>query len=63
MAQTMTTGGLAKYLKLHEMTIRKYAGKGIIPGKWNGQCWHFKKEEIDSWLAGENPRRKKGKDS
>jgi excisionase family DNA binding protein len=32
MTQIMTTREIAEYLKLHEITICKYAAEGAIPG-------------------------------
>ena len=52
MAQIMTTRELAKYLKMHEVSILKYANKGIIPAKRIGRVWRFEKEAIDHWIAG-----------
>ena len=52
MPQIMTTKELAEYLKLHEITICKYASKGTIPGIRIGRVWRFDKESIDRWIAG-----------
>ena len=51
MAEIMTTKELAKYLKLHEITICKYAAKGLIPAIRLGRSWRFDKEAIDEWIA------------
>jgi excisionase family DNA binding protein len=47
----MTTKELAKYLKLNEITIGKYAAKGLIPAIRIGGVWRFHKEVIDQWIA------------
>jgi len=47
----MTTKELAKYLKLHEITIGKFAAKGLIPAIRIGRVWRFDKEVIDQWIA------------
>ena len=52
MPEIMTTKELAKYLKLHEITIGKYAAKGEIPGLRIGKLWRFDKEVIDRWISG-----------
>ena len=52
MAKIMTTKELAKYLKLHEITICKYAAEGKIPGIRIGSRWRFDKEAIDKWISG-----------
>ena len=51
MAQIMSTKEVAKYLKLHEITILKYATKGEIPGIRIGKVWRFDKEVIDRMIA------------
>lgn len=51
MAEMMTTKDLAKYLKLHEITISKYAKQGLIPGIRIGRVWRFDKVAIDEWIG------------
>ncbi|MGD9318522.1 MAG: helix-turn-helix domain-containing protein [Desulfobacteraceae bacterium] len=50
MADIMTTRELAGYLKLHEITVCKYAANGQIPAIRIGRVWRFDKEAIDEWL-------------
>lgn len=52
LAQIMTTSEVAKYLKLHEITIINHAAKGIIPGIKIGSRWRFYKQAIDKWISG-----------
>ena len=51
MAQIMTTNEIAEYLKLHPITIIKYAKEGKIPAIRVGKVWRFDKEAIDRWIA------------
>ena len=51
MATIMTTQDVAKYLKLHPITINKFAREGTIPGVRIGRVWRFDKETIDRWIA------------
>ncbi|MFO7739075.1 MAG: helix-turn-helix domain-containing protein [Desulfatiglandaceae bacterium] len=51
MAQIMTTKEIAKYLKLHEITICKLSKEGKIPGIQIGRVWRFDKEIIDEWIS------------
>jgi len=51
MAEIMTTKEVAKYLKLHEITICKYAAEGKIPAIRIGRVWRFDKEAIDGWIS------------
>jgi excisionase family DNA binding protein len=46
----MTTKELAGYLKLHAITICKYAANGQIPAMRIGRVWRFDKEAIDAWI-------------
>ena len=56
MPEIMTTKELAKYLKLHEITICKYAAEGKIPAIRIGRVWRFDKEAIDRWISGEQEK-------
>jgi excisionase family DNA binding protein len=60
-AQIMTTNEIAEYLKLHPITIIKYAREGKIPATRIGRVWRFDKEAIDQWnaLAQNNSERDK----
>jgi excisionase family DNA binding protein len=59
----MTAKELAKYLKLHRITIWKHAGEGNIPGLRVGSSWRFDKEAIDKWISGGNKKPHKVKKS
>jgi len=50
MADIMTTKEIAEYLKLHPITICKFAAEGKIPAIRIGRVWRFDKEEIDKWI-------------
>ena len=51
MPHIMTTKEIAKYLKLHEITICKYAVQGRIPAIRIGRVWRFDKDAIDKWIG------------
>jgi excisionase family DNA binding protein len=51
MAQIMTTKEIAKYLKLHQITICKLCNEGKIPSVRVGRVWRFDKDVIDEWIA------------
>jgi len=57
MAEIMTTKEMAAYLKLHEITICKYAADGVIPAIRIGRVWRFDKEEIDNWIGGSQTKK------
>lgn len=46
----MTVDEVAKYLRMHEMTIYRMAAEGRLPAYKIGNRWRFKKERIDEWL-------------
>ena len=52
MSQIMTTKEVAKYLKLHAITICKLSKEGKIPCFRIGSVWRFDKNVIDKWIAG-----------
>jgi excisionase family DNA binding protein len=47
--ETFTVEEIAKYLKLHEYTIRRLARDGKIPSFKAGGQWRFDKAEIEQW--------------
>ena len=51
MPEIMTTREVAKYLRLHEITICKLAQEGKIPAVRIGRVWRFDKETIDKWIS------------
>ncbi len=62
MAHIMTTKELSRYLKLHEITICKYAAEGKIPAFRIGRAWRFDKDVIDGWIsAGQNEKKAAGR--
>ena len=50
-AEIMTTREVAKYLRLHEITIGKLVKEVKIPGVRIGRVWRFDKETIDKWIS------------
>ena len=59
MPEIMTTKEVAKYLRLHEITICKLAQEGKIPAIRIGRVWRFDKETIDKWISGGSDKNKK----
>ena len=49
MSEIMTIRELAKYLRLHEITICKYVAEGKNPAVRVGRVWRFDKEAVDDW--------------
>ena len=46
----LTTNEVAKMLRLHPMTICKYAARGEIPCIQLGRMYRFREEDIKNWL-------------
>jgi excisionase family DNA binding protein len=51
MPEIVTTRELDKYLKLHEITVCKYAANGRIPAIRIGRVWRFDKDAIDNLMS------------
>jgi excisionase family DNA binding protein len=60
--ETLKVEELAKYLKLHEYTIRRLAKAGKIPSFKAGGQWRFDKLEIEQWRKGQSRRQYKIKE-
>ena len=54
--ETFTVEELAKYLKLHEYTIRRLARSGKIPSFKAGGQWRFDATEIKEWSKSQNKK-------
>ena len=55
--ETFTVEEIAKYLKLHEYTVRRLSRSGKIPSFKAGGQWRFDVGEIEEW------RQSRGNDS
>jgi excisionase family DNA binding protein len=51
MPKIMTTKEVSEYLKLHEITICKYAKEGKLPAIRIGRVWRFDKDAIDACIS------------
>ncbi len=56
--QIMTIGQVARYLSLHELTVRRLAREGEIPAFKVGRQWRVKKALLDRWIEREATRRR-----
>jgi excisionase family DNA binding protein len=50
--EIMTTKEVAEYLKIHKITVCKYAATGKIPAFRVGRVWRFNRESIEKWVNG-----------
>jgi excisionase family DNA binding protein len=55
-SQIMTIGEVARYLSLHELTVRRLAREGKIPAFKIGRQWRVKKDLLDHWIERETMR-------
>ena len=51
--QIMTIEQVARYLSLHELTVRRLAREGEIPAFKVGRQWRVKKALLDRWIEQE----------
>ena len=62
MPEIMTTKEIAEYLRLHQITVCKYAAQGEIPAIRVGRVWRFDKDAIDKWISeSQSKKASKGK--
>ena len=54
--EIMTIGEVARYLSLHELTVRRLAREGEIPAFKIGRQWRVKKALLDRWIEREAMR-------
>ncbi len=48
--EIMTAKEVAGYLKLHPLTVHRYAREGKIPAFKIGTDWRFHKKYIERWI-------------
>jgi len=41
----------ARMLKLHPVTVREMALRGVIPGLKIGKVWRFRASSLDEWVT------------
>jgi excisionase family DNA binding protein len=64
--EIMTAKDVASYLRVHLLTVHRYAREGKIPAFKIGTDWRFHKKYIDKWIKGKlsyGPRNKENKKS
>ena len=50
LSDMMTIAEVAKYLKLHELTVRRLAREGELPAFKVGRQWRVKRDLLESWI-------------
>jgi excisionase family DNA binding protein len=50
MPDMMTISEVAKYLKLHELTVRRLAREGELPAFKVGRQWRIKRDLLENWI-------------
>lgn len=51
MEELLTIGEVAKLLKVHTRTLRRWIAAGKIPAIDIGRGWRFERAAIETWLA------------
>ena len=46
----LTIAEVAKYLKLHELTVRRLAREGELPAFKVGRQWRIKRDLLEDWI-------------
>ena len=47
----MTVGEVARYMRVHTMTIYRMIRRGDLPAVRVGHGWRFRRDQIERWLA------------
>ena len=47
----LTIAEVAKYLKLHELTVRRLAREGELPAFKVGRQWRIKRDLLETWIS------------
>ena len=50
MKEILTAKEVAEYLKIHPLTVHRYAREGKIPAFKIGTDWRFHKKYIERWI-------------
>jgi excisionase family DNA binding protein len=50
-AAMMTVRDVARYLRVHDITIYRMVNSGRLPAVRVGRVWRFRREDIDRWLT------------
>ncbi len=56
--ETLTPNELSKILKLHPFTVTRLAREGKIPAFKVGGVWRFRKDEFESWITAQRPKKR-----
>ncbi len=49
-SDVLTIAEVARYLKLHELTVRRLAREGELPAFKVGRQWRIKRDLLESWI-------------
>lgn len=60
--EILTAKEVAEYLKIHPLTVHKYAREGKIPAFKIGTDWRFHKKYIERWIKEKSAYRGDGKE-
>jgi excisionase family DNA binding protein len=50
MPDMLTIAEVARYLKLHELTVRRLAREGELPAFKVGRQWRIKRNLLEKWI-------------
>lgn len=60
--EILTAKEVAGYLKIHQLTVHKYAREGKIPAFKIGSDWRFHKKQLERWIKEKSDYNSRGKE-
>ncbi len=59
--EVLTVGEVARYLRVHPMTVQRWCRTGELPAAKIGRAYRIKKDDLDLWWAEHTQRSGEGK--
>ena len=49
----MTVKEAARWLRVHEDTVRRNLKRGLLPGRRIGRLWRMRRADVEDWMRGQ----------
>ena len=56
MEEVLTVDEVARYLRVHPMTVQRWCRSGDLPAAKIGRAYRIKKSDLEAWWAQHAPR-------
>jgi len=56
MEEVLTVDEVARYLRVHPMTVQRWCRSGDLPAAKIGRAYRIKKSDLDKWWTRHSPR-------